>query len=366
MSELANTLDLVVRNALLQSTAIFLVGLLLARFAVRRPARVHTVLVLAFLAAIVAPLASEAVRRGGWGLLPPEPDSATTPGKIAVRAINTNVEHAAPSGRRRSHTMPGEARPIRPWSTAIGPPIASPTRTEHRETTTAHGRRSQWSSPTIVADAARTPSQHKTRWSDGRPVVVRCQHTACLAVGSRRRRRSACCANCHACDEPAVRGRAGRGTRSAGPEQRPRRRLPIQRRALSDDLVLVGAPQGVAAAGRRAHLVGRRVDAHSLSRIGALETARSLVRAHRGSRVLLDALAAARLVVQAPAGARQRTSLRRLDRGGRAIRRPTTPKRCWDSSRKPIRRWRWRPCAAARDWPAAFSTFSVRRCRTRD
>ena len=73
MSNLANTFDAVARYALLQSTVIFLIGMLIARFAVRRPARVHTVLALAFLAAIVAPLASEAVRRGGWGVLPPEP-----------------------------------------------------------------------------------------------------------------------------------------------------------------------------------------------------------------------------------------------------------------------------------------------------
>ncbi len=313
MSEFAPTLDLVVRNALLQSTAIFLVGLLLARFAVRRPARVHTVLVLAFLAAIVAPLASEAVRRGGWGLLPPEVRQAESQGAIAVRSHEH--EHELAIGQLPgSHTMSGAANvdpaEVERRSRAMANRTAPNDSDEKATTPTVVV-------PTIVTDAARATGEAKPGGHDVPAVVVRSERALLawrLVRGVFAGRRVFQTAT--PCDEPAVLAALAAARDRLEPAQRPRRSLPIARRALPDDLVLVVAPQGVAAAGRRAQLVGRRVDAHSLSRAGALETARPLGRARRGSRVLPDALAGAGLVGQAAAGARQRTSLRRLDRGG--------------------------------------------------
>jgi beta-lactamase regulating signal transducer with metallopeptidase domain len=119
MIDLANTFDAVARNVLLQSTVIFLTGMLIARFFVRRPARIHTVLELAFMAAIVAPLASEAARRSGWGLLPPEPALAANRVRpIALTAVTPTsakpADEAPRSDRLSSSILPGAtaANPI--------------------------------------------------------------------------------------------------------------------------------------------------------------------------------------------------------------------------------------------------------------
>ncbi len=161
MSEIANTLDLVVRNALLQSTLIFLAGLLLARFAVRRPARVHTVLVLAFLAAVIAPVASEAVRRGGWGLLPPAPvQSTASPGKIkaVVKAIDSGSDLARNLPPTTTHTLPGETNAdptmIDGHRPADAEPLGRPLATQQQAAS------QPVLVPTIVVDAARRPWQH--------------------------------------------------------------------------------------------------------------------------------------------------------------------------------------------------------------
>ena len=71
MADFAQILDALIRDALVQTTAILTVGLLAARY-VRLPARAHAVLLMAFVAAAATPLASSIVRHGGWGILAPE------------------------------------------------------------------------------------------------------------------------------------------------------------------------------------------------------------------------------------------------------------------------------------------------------
>ena len=88
MADFAQVLDALIRDALVQTTAILTVGLLAARY-VRLPARVHAVLLMAFVAAAVTPLASGIVRHGGWGLLAPqaqadEPSSRLEPSALAA------------------------------------------------------------------------------------------------------------------------------------------------------------------------------------------------------------------------------------------------------------------------------------------
>ncbi|MGD9720196.1 MAG: M56 family metallopeptidase [Pirellulales bacterium] len=85
MTELSLSLNPLLRDMLWQTTAIFAVALLAARLVVRRPARVHSVLALAFLAAIAAPLTSHMVRRAGWGLLPPGRAIVSTKYSVASR-----------------------------------------------------------------------------------------------------------------------------------------------------------------------------------------------------------------------------------------------------------------------------------------
>ena len=63
--------DELMRDWLVQSTLIFAVGLLVAR-SIRLPARVHAVLLMAFLGAVATPLASGIVRHRGWGILRPQ------------------------------------------------------------------------------------------------------------------------------------------------------------------------------------------------------------------------------------------------------------------------------------------------------
>jgi beta-lactamase regulating signal transducer with metallopeptidase domain/protocatechuate 3,4-dioxygenase beta subunit len=63
--------DVLMRDLLVQSTVIFAVGLLVARYA-RLPARAHAVLLMAFLGAVATPLASGIVRYRGWGILEPQ------------------------------------------------------------------------------------------------------------------------------------------------------------------------------------------------------------------------------------------------------------------------------------------------------
>lgn len=72
MADLANVLTAVLSSAVVQTTAVFAVGLLIARCLVRQPARAHAVLALTFVAAVAVPLASHVVRLGGWGLLMPQ------------------------------------------------------------------------------------------------------------------------------------------------------------------------------------------------------------------------------------------------------------------------------------------------------
>ncbi len=107
MSDLVTTFDAVIRDAILQSTTIFLIGLVVARYLVRRPARVHAVLVLAFVAAIVAPMATEAVRRCGWGLLPS--DQAL----VVQQSTEVAIPSATPSDKSgNSQSFPTTVRAV--------------------------------------------------------------------------------------------------------------------------------------------------------------------------------------------------------------------------------------------------------------
>ena len=70
MLDLANLGNNLLRDVLWQSTTIFLIGMLVARYA-RLPARAHAVLLMTFLGAVITPLASGVVRQCGWGVLQP-------------------------------------------------------------------------------------------------------------------------------------------------------------------------------------------------------------------------------------------------------------------------------------------------------
>ncbi|MGC8643839.1 MAG: M56 family metallopeptidase, partial [Isosphaeraceae bacterium] len=66
-------------DLLWQSSLFLAIGLTASLTLRRHPARAHRVLLLAMFAAIVTPLLSQAIRRGGWGILKhPEPIVATT------------------------------------------------------------------------------------------------------------------------------------------------------------------------------------------------------------------------------------------------------------------------------------------------
>ncbi len=73
MINTANIIGTLTWDILWQSSVILALGLLIARRITQQPAKAHAVLALSLVAAVTAPLASQAVRHGGWGLLPPEP-----------------------------------------------------------------------------------------------------------------------------------------------------------------------------------------------------------------------------------------------------------------------------------------------------
>ena len=66
-------------DALWLSTLLLACGLLAARLWRTHPARGHRVVLLSLLAAIIAPLASQIARNGGWGMLSEPPAVATGP-----------------------------------------------------------------------------------------------------------------------------------------------------------------------------------------------------------------------------------------------------------------------------------------------
>ena len=87
MTELTNLLTSFARDAAWQSTAALAIGLIVARYFVRQPARAHAVLVLTFIAAVAAPAASQLVRHRGWGVLAPE--AAATANQPAANRVET-------------------------------------------------------------------------------------------------------------------------------------------------------------------------------------------------------------------------------------------------------------------------------------
>ena len=84
MHDLASFSNHLLRDVLWQSTTIFLIGMLVARY-VRLPARAHAILAMTFLGAVITPLASGVVRQCGWGML--EPPAAATAEAVAKSEV---------------------------------------------------------------------------------------------------------------------------------------------------------------------------------------------------------------------------------------------------------------------------------------
>ena len=101
MAELTNLLTSFARDAAWQSTAALAIGLLVARYGVRQPARRHAVLVLALIAAVAAPAASQLVRHRGWGML----------GAEAAAAANQQAARHSESVASSSGTDSGTRKP---------------------------------------------------------------------------------------------------------------------------------------------------------------------------------------------------------------------------------------------------------------
>lgn len=83
-------------DALWLSTLLLACGLLAARLWRTHPARGHGVVLLSLLAAVAAPLVSQVVRSGGWGMLSETPVVATTVGSMGSNASLTRVDRKIP------------------------------------------------------------------------------------------------------------------------------------------------------------------------------------------------------------------------------------------------------------------------------
>ncbi len=93
-----------------QSSALLALGLLAGVALARRPARAHRILLLAMIAAVVAPAAAHVVRVQGWGLWP---STAATAELTRWTAVAKDATAAAPAAWT-TPAGPSAAQPIRP------------------------------------------------------------------------------------------------------------------------------------------------------------------------------------------------------------------------------------------------------------
>jgi len=129
MSDTTSALSVLVRDAMWQSSAVFLVGLLVARTLLsRHPARAHAVLVLTFVAALAAPVASALVRECGWGLLEPEVIAVVdaSPAQLSPATVADPTNHEAGGRGQNRDPRPMDARDLQMSDPAMA---AAPTTT---------------------------------------------------------------------------------------------------------------------------------------------------------------------------------------------------------------------------------------------
>ncbi len=284
MTELTNLLTSFARDAAWQSTAALAIGLIVARYFVRQPARAHAVLVLTFIAAVAAPAASQLVRHRGWGVLAPE--AAATANQPAANRVETAtvpagadepIAFSAQENRRASNRSMNRARrPAGKRSTALN-------RNEWMASTSGLAPRPWGKRPRRSPRSTRAANQLARASRRGRPGCSRRPgwRPACWwACGWARRMGRY---------PPGARGAAllrggrGRGTWSSASPPRPRAPgdwcLRVGRGPLPGDLVLGQASAGVAACRGGASLDGGAVDGRIVPRAGALQAPRSLGRA---------------------------------------------------------------------------------------
>ena len=125
MVEHADTFVVWVRDAAWQSTLVLFIGLMAARYVVRQPARVHAVLALAFIATVAAPVATQLVRRQGWGLLSPETTTAMAARPAIERAIAPLPEGPNEPIAHSRHSGPMDWQEAQRGQSSFTPPAAT-------------------------------------------------------------------------------------------------------------------------------------------------------------------------------------------------------------------------------------------------